>query len=219
MWVRILKSYNQGINSYIKDELIDRPESQIKLLPADTWEPALAPFDAGVDQAARAREQAQQKFLRLQQEYILAADKLRTAVGIAADRKQSLYVTQNVLEKLFTAQANCQARIKKLKSNITNKGHAALATQTALLEQTTREVAITHLMVAKLAGMTQAAEAEVDLQSISAEEARLAADQAKQELTKYDEQTKQDAPVSEAQSAPADDSAPADSGPEDADNT
>jgi len=228
MWIRITKSCNQGLNTYSKGELIDRPESQIKLLPKDVYEPAAAPWETQVDQAARVRDQKKQTFLRLQQESILAADKLRTAVGIAANRRQSLYVTQNALEKLITVRTNCQMLIKKFKSNTTKKGQATFAQQTAQLETINKEKTLMGLMVAKLTGQVQASDAEADLQTIFAENARLATAKAeadlrsliddaaaKQEQSSDEQQPKQNEP--DAETAPTDNADPA-AQPEDADN-
>jgi len=217
MWVRILKSCNQGINMYIKGELRDVSEDALDSLPADVYEPEASPWEAGVDQAARAREQAQQKFLQLHQENILAADKAATAVRIACDAKQAYHAAYSLHVSLIEKQGDCADNITRLAGKTNKKAIASFARQTAQLEELNKQVETARLTTMKLNGLYMAAEAEVDLQSRTAEEARLAADQAKQELSKY-EQTKQDEPVSEVQSAPADDSAPADSGPEDADD-
>ena len=228
MWIRITKSCNQGLNTYSKGELIDRPESQIKLLPKDVYEPAAAPWETQVDQAARVRDQKKQTFLRLQQESTLAADKLRTAVGIAADCKQSLHITQTALDKLLTTRTDYRQQAKKLKNNTTKKGMATLAKQSAQLETINKEKTLMGLMVAKLTGQVQASESEADLQTIFAENARLATAKAeadlrsliddaaaKQEQSSDEQQPKQNEP--DAETAPTDNADPA-AQPEDADN-
>jgi len=215
MWIRIMKTCNQGVNMYLKGELRDVTEDALDSLPADVYEPAVSPWEAGVDQAARDREQAQQTFLRLQQESILAADKVATAVRIACDAKQAYHTAYSSHKTLLEEQSDCENTVTKLAGKTNNKAIASFARQTARLEELNKQVETARLTTMKLNGLYMAAEAEVDLQSRTAEDARLAANQAKQELSKYDDQPKQDEPVSEA---PADNSAPADSGPEDADN-
>ena len=226
MWIRITKSCNQGLNTYTKGELIDRPESQIKLLPPDVYEPESSPYEAQADPAARARDQARQTFLRLQQESTLAADKLRTAVGIAADKQQSLYVTQSACEKLLVAKEDGLKKVTKLKNSTNRKNPLTIAKQTAKLETINRNVTITTLMVARITGELAAAKAEVELQSIFAETARLAADQAHGDLqsltaaapAKQEQPDEPEQPEQSEQSEPADNAEPEAAEPKDADN-
>ena len=205
MWIRVTESHNQGLNTYIKGELRDVSDTILDSLPPDVYEPAASPYEAQVDQAARVRDEKKQTFLRLQQGSILAADKLRTAVGIAADRRQSLTVTQGQLEELRTARTYCQRQIEKLENNTTKKGRATLAKQVSQLETIDKQVTILELIVAKLAGQLQTTEAEADLQSLTAEDARLAADQAnpdKQEQSSDEQQQpEQNEPAGDGDSA------------------
>jgi len=222
MWIRITKSCNQGLSLYIKGELRDVSDAILDSLPPDVYEPESSPYESQVDPAVRARDLAKQTFLRLQQASILAADKLANAVKAAADKQQSLFVTQIALEKLIEAQTNCQKKIEKLENNTTRKGQATLANLTAKAETTDKEAEITRLMAERLFGEVKAAEAEVELQSIFAEDARLAADQANPDQQEQPadepepEQPEQSAPAVNAE--PTDNVASANSGSQDADN-
>jgi len=215
-WIRITKTHNQGFNMYSKGELIDRPESQIKLLPADVYEPAVSPYESQVDQAARARDLAKQTFLRLQQESTLAADKLRTAQKAAETASQGYDEADRQCGKLLAEQGRCEERIAKLEGKTGKKDLASFNKQTAHLRDINRQLEITQLVVVKLQAVLSAANTEVELCKLAAEAARKAAEAANPDKAKQEQPA--DEPEQPEQNEPAGNADPEAAEPKDANN-
>ena len=213
MWIRITKSCNQGLSLYIKGELRDVSDAILDSLPPDVYEPESSPYESQVDPAVRARDLAKQTFLRLQQESILAADKLANAVKAAADAKQVYHAAYSHHESLLAEQKDCADNVTRLAGKTTKKALADFTKKTTRLEALDKEVETARLTTMKLKGLYEAARCEAELQSRTAEDIRLAADQANpdQQEQSLDEhqQPEQDEPGGDGDSAVQ---------PEDADN-
>jgi len=197
MWIRNTKSCNQGLSLYIKGELRDVSEAILKSLPADVYEPESSPYESQVDPAVRARDLAKQTFLRLQQASTLAADKLANAVKAAADAKQVYHAAYSHHESLLAEQSDCADNVTRLAGKTTKKALADFAKQTTRLEELDRLVETARLTTMKLNGLYEAAGAEAELQSRTAEDIRLAAVAAHTDLQSLiaADQAKQEQPV------------------------